>query len=220
MGQTHRGSLVRKTATGTTFYGARRDFTESNRAAIVTPQGVAAGGGFGGATPTFAIIAHLTRDKPSCLEDERLMTSLAQRDPCTPAVRTPKDVDAELLKLLGAKGADPDFWSLKDRDRSDSAHSIFQYPAMMVPLVQRRLLGAVLEARPDIQSIYDPFLGSGTSLVSGMHFGLDVYGNDINPLAVLISRVRTARTIEIFIGAIAEQVAATAKAVEARQAKF
>ena len=121
------------------------------------------------------------------------MTLLAQRYPPMPDVRAPKDIDSALVELLDAKGADPDFWSLKDRDRGDSAHSIFQYPAMMVPLVQRRLLGAVLEARPDIQSIYDPFLGSGTSLVSGMHFGLDAYGNDINPLAVLISRVRTAR---------------------------
>ncbi|MGH6781423.1 MAG: hypothetical protein ACREB5_04900, partial [Sphingomonadaceae bacterium] len=136
----------------------------------------------------------------------------AQHDPSTPDVRTPQDIDAELLNLLEAKGADPDFWSSKDRDRSDSAHSIFQYPAMMVPIVQRRLLGAVLEAQPDIQSVYDPFMGSGTSLVSGMHYGLDVYGNDINPLAVLISRVRTARSVEFTAGVIAEQVAAKAKA--------
>ncbi|WP_296598004.1 hypothetical protein [Phenylobacterium sp.] len=127
-------------------------------------------------------------------------------------VRTPQEVDAQLLKLLDAKSADPDFWSSKDRDRTDSAHSIFQYPAMMVPLVQRRLLGAVLEARPDIQSVYDPFMGSGTSLVSGMHYGLNVYGNDINPLAVLISRVRTARSVEFTVGAIAEQVASKAAA--------
>jgi hypothetical protein len=83
---------------------------------------------------------------------------------------------------------------------------------MMVPLVQRRLLDAVLEARPDIQSVYDPFMGSGTSLVSGMHYGLNVYGNDINPLAVLISRVRTARSVEFNVGAIAEQVASKAVA--------
>lgn len=138
------------------------------------------------------------------------MTLAAQRDPSV--VPTPQEVDAQLLKLLEAKGADPDFWSSKDRDRSDSAHSIFQYPAMMVPLVQRRLLGAVLEARPDIRSVYDPFLGSGTSLVSGMHYGLNVYGNDINPLAVLISRVRTARSVEFTVGAIADNVANKAAA--------
>jgi hypothetical protein len=116
-------------------------------------------------------------------------------------------VDNRLLRLLKDRESDEDFWSLKDRDRRDSAHCIFQYPAMMVPLVQRRLLASILEAQPSIQSIYDPFVGSGTSLVSGMHFGLDVYGNDINPLAVLISRVRTARQAEFTIGAIVTQIA-------------
>ena len=140
------------------------------------------------------------------------MTLVAQRDPDRLSIQTLRKVEAQLLKLLDAKGADPDFWSSKDRDRTDSAHSIFQYPAMMVPLVQRRLLGAVLEARPEIQSVYDPFMGSGTSLVSGMHYGLNVYGNDINPLAVLISRVRTARSVEFAVGAMAEQVVSKAAA--------
>ncbi|MBB6413713.1 hypothetical protein [Mesorhizobium sangaii] len=111
------------------------------------------------------------------------------------------------MKLIKDHETDEDFWSLKDRDRRDSAHCIFQYPAMMVPLVQRRLLASILEAKPSIRSMYDPFVGSGTSLVSGMHFGLDVYGNDVNPLAVLISRVRTARCTEFTIGAIVGQVA-------------
>jgi hypothetical protein len=136
------------------------------------------------------------------------MTVAAPR--VSPSILTPENVDKNLLQLLESKGSDADFWSSKDRDRNDSAHSIFQYPAMMVPVVQRRLLGAILEARPDIQSVYDPFLGSGTSLVSGMHYGLNVYGNDINPLAVLISRVRTSRSVDFTIGAIAEQVAETA----------
>lgn len=119
---------------------------------------------------------------------------------------TPEAIDRRLLQALDEREADPDFWSSKDRDRRDSAHCIFQYPAMMVPLVQRRLLAAVLDAKPGIRSLYDPFVGSGTSLVSGMHFGLDVYGNDVNPLAILISRVRTARASEFTIGAIVGQI--------------
>lgn len=114
--------------------------------------------------------------------------------------------DRRLLKLIDQRANDKDFWSLRARDRRDSAHCIFQYPAMMVPLVQRRLLASILEAKPSIRTLYDPFVGSGTSLVSGMHFGLGVYGNDINPLAVLISRVRTARVTEFTIGAIVKQV--------------
>lgn len=120
--------------------------------------------------------------------------------------------DRRLLQLIEDSDADEDFWSSKSRDRRDSAHCLFQYPAMMVPLVQRRLLKLILEARPSIQSMYDPFVGSGTSLVSGMHFALDVYGNDINPLAVLISRVRTARAVEPLVGAIVAEVAHEAEA--------
>ncbi len=116
------------------------------------------------------------------------------------------DVDNALLRSLARHSDDDDFWSSKSRDRADSAHCIFQYPAMMVPVVQRRLLKILMDAQPAIRSLYDPFVGSGTSLVSGMHFGLSVYGNDVNPLAVLISRVRTARKVEFTIGAIAKHV--------------
>jgi hypothetical protein len=145
-------------------------------------------------------------------QDKRWMALIALRDPKPSPVRTPDETDAHLIKLLEANGADLDFWSSKERDRSDSAHCIFQYPAMMVPVVQRRLLNAVLQAQPDVKSVYDPFLGSGTSLVAGMHFGLNVYGNDINPLAVLISRVRTSRIVEFTIGAIGDLVATKAGA--------
>lgn len=133
--------------------------------------------------------------------------AVTSRDSHVPSL--PEDseaVDRRLLTLIDERASDDDFWSLKDRDRRDSAHCIFQYPAMMVPLVQRRLLASILEAKPAIQSLYDPFVGSGTSLVSGMHFGLGVYGNDVNPLAVLISRVRTARVTEFTIGAIVSQI--------------
>lgn len=122
------------------------------------------------------------------------------------------NVDSALLQSLAKHSDDSDFWSSKSRDRTDSAHCIFQYPAMMVPIVQRRLLRSVIDAQPGIESLYDPFVGSGTSLVSGMHFGLSVFGNDVNPLAILISRVRTARRVEFTIGAISQHVARCARA--------
>lgn len=122
------------------------------------------------------------------------------------------DVDDALLKTLQRHADNPDFWSSKTRDRADSAHCIFQYPAMMVPLVQRRLLAAVIEAQPKSTTLWDPFVGSGTSLVSGMHYGLDVYGNDVNPLAVLISKTRTAKAVEFSVAQMADEVVRQAKA--------
>ena len=121
------------------------------------------------------------------------------------------NVDGQLVEALERRGSDPDFWSSRARDRSDSAHCIFQYPAMMVPLVQRRLLATLLDVQSDAASIYDPFAGSGTSLVSGMHYGLDVHGADINPLAILIARVRTSLSVEFTVGSMAREVAGVAR---------
>jgi hypothetical protein len=62
---------------------------------------------------------------------------------------------------------------------------------MMVPIVQRRLIAVVRAHQPDVTSLYDPFVGAGTALVAGMYHGLNCYGQDINPLALLVTRVKT-----------------------------
>lgn len=67
---------------------------------------------------------------------------------------------------------------------------LIKYPAMMVAPMQEQLLQDILQYDPYITNILDPFVGSGTALVAGAKLGLDVYGIDINPLAILISRVR------------------------------
>ncbi|QJE72355.1 hypothetical protein HHL28_03905 [Aerophototrophica crusticola] len=107
-----------------------------------------------------------------------------------------RKIDFRIRSLLREKQDDEHLWSPPNRDRTDSGHRVFQYPAMMVPIVQRRLLEAVVCSQREGISLYDPFCGSGTSLVSGMHLGMSVHGNDINPLAVLISRLRTAREVD------------------------
>jgi hypothetical protein len=43
---------------------------------------------------------------------------------------------------------------------------------------------------PAVRTVFDPFAGSGTALVATMHLGLNCYGQDINPLAVLLARTR------------------------------
>jgi DNA modification methylase len=82
-------------------------------------------------------------------------------------------------------------WSSPDHDRREYVHSFFQYPAMMVPVVQKRLIEIILSYKPTISTVLDPFMGSGTSLVACMENGLDCYGQDINPLAVLVAKTRT-----------------------------
>lgn len=82
-------------------------------------------------------------------------------------------------------------WDSPDRKRGDLAHGLFQYPGMMVPSVQRIIADAVFGFDSSISSVFDPFVGAGTSLVSTMHRGTDCYGQDINPLAVLLAKTRT-----------------------------
>ena len=101
-------------------------------------------------------------------------------------------VDDELSALIRDRTAeDPTYWSSPDRERRDAVHALFQYPAMMVPIVQRRLIEVVKAVQRGVVSMYDPFVGAGTALVAGMYHGLDCYGLDINPLALLVTRVKT-----------------------------
>ena len=84
-----------------------------------------------------------------------------------------------------------DFWTFGGRDGRTGAHSLFHYPAMMVPQVQGTILDLILAASPDARHVLDPFVGSGTILVESMHRGLRFTGIDINPLAGLLCLTKT-----------------------------
>jgi hypothetical protein len=59
----------------------------------------------------------------------------------------------------------------------------------MIPQVARRLIQTYTKSRE--QLILDPFMGSGGVLVESILNGNNAIGVDLNPLAVLISRVKT-----------------------------
>ncbi len=75
----------------------------------------------------------------------------------------------------------------KKEAASFGRYGIHDYPAMLHYLVVRELLK---EYGLGKQVLYDPFCGSGVSLCEGLRAGLSVYGTDINPLALLITKVR------------------------------
>src|SRR5690606_11058268 len=62
---------------------------------------------------------------------------------------------------------------------------------MMVPAVQKKLIDIVSSVAKGTKNMIDPMMGSATTLVASMENGLNCYGQDVNPLAVLISKVRT-----------------------------
>lgn len=78
-----------------------------------------------------------------------------------------------------------------DAKRSENLHRLFFYPAMMVPVTQNRLIEVLSKVLPKQAWAFDPFMGSGTSLLSCMEFGYNVFGQDINPLSVLIVKAKT-----------------------------
>lgn len=75
-------------------------------------------------------------------------------------------------------------------DRKEHMQALFLYPAMMVTDIQRELIQVVKKCQPGVQSLFDPYMGSGSTLVAGVECGLSCYGQDINPLAVLLTRVK------------------------------
>ena len=102
------------------------------------------------------------------------------------------EADSKLGFALSKLARDsPDFWSFKGKISREMGHALFQYPAMMVPRMQRELIEAAIRNRPETKSVIDPFVGSGTTLTESMLRGLDFFGQDINPLAVLICRSKT-----------------------------
>lgn len=84
-----------------------------------------------------------------------------------------------------------DYWDFRDDDTKEYTHGLHNYPAMMVCPISRNIIEMVRSIQP-VHSLFDPFSGSGTVLVEGMLAGLQtVAGNDINPLALLLTKVKT-----------------------------
>jgi hypothetical protein len=55
----------------------------------------------------------------------------------------------------------------------------------------RDLTDIIISADPEIKTVFDPFAGSGSVLTEAMFRGLGFLGMDVNPLAVLLCKVRS-----------------------------
>jgi hypothetical protein len=100
-------------------------------------------------------------------------------------------LDAALRRRLERLTAcDEDYWSFKGNSAREHGHGLFQYPAMMVPQMARAVLAEACAVHPRARWVTDPFAGSGTILTESIMKGLNFFGRDINPLAVLLCRVK------------------------------
>jgi hypothetical protein len=83
-----------------------------------------------------------------------------------------------------------DRWSFRDANTKEYTHCYHTYPAMMIPQVARSLI-AEYKPEGELNTIFDPYSGSGTTLVEANLVGINAIGTDLNPLARLMSRVKT-----------------------------
>lgn len=98
-------------------------------------------------------------------------------------------VDDQLVKEFDKLPAD--FWDFKNEDTKELTHSIHNYPAVMVYPISRNII-SIVKKYQNIESLLDPFMGSGTVLLEGILANIEkVYENDLNPLAHRISKAKT-----------------------------
>ena len=71
-----------------------------------------------------------------------------------------------------------------------STHGFHKYPAKFIPHIPRWAIEKYLGNHKG-KCVLDPFCGSGTTLVEGLLCGHNVIGIDIDPLSVLITKVKT-----------------------------
>ena len=79
-------------------------------------------------------------------------------------------------------------WDFSDELTNSLTHAFHPYPAKFIPQIPRVFI--TLMTNPG-DTVYDPFLGCGTTAVEANANGRNAIGNDVNELAVLISKVKT-----------------------------
>lgn len=87
-------------------------------------------------------------------------------------------IDVSFRELVGPLPAD------------EYTHGIFPYPARLLRHIPRFLL-ATEQLTDGVDYVLDPFAGSGTVLLEAQLRGLPSVGVDQNPVATLVSRVKT-----------------------------
>lgn len=93
-------------------------------------------------------------------------------------------------------------------------HGFHSYPARMHPDTAQVLIGSMSRRG---ESVLDPFCGSGTVLVAAQRLERVALGSDLNPIAVELSSLKTARLGAKFAESIERAAAEVAEHAKARQ---
>ena len=90
--------------------------------------------------------------------------------------------------LPGTRDLSDDFRKYIGKQVSYATHGIHRYPAKFIPQVPRFCIESY--SKPG-ETVLDPFMGSGTTLLESFLYGRNSCGIDIHPLARLIAKVKT-----------------------------
>ncbi len=80
-------------------------------------------------------------------------------------------------------------WTFLDKSTRQYTHALHLYPARMHPEIAKRIITKYAKNKTDV--VFDPFMGSGGVLLETILHGNHAIGIDVNPFAVLLSKVKT-----------------------------
>ena len=78
-------------------------------------------------------------------------------------------------------------WEYADADTQQLTHNIHRYSGKFIPQIAARAISLLTQPG---ELVVDPYCGSGTTLLESALLARRAVGVDLNPLAVLIARVK------------------------------
>ena len=82
------------------------------------------------------------------------------------------------------------FWNVGN-EREHKNHRIHAYPAKFPAFITQKALEYARQEEIDVKQIVDIFCGCGTVAFEAKRNGIDFWGCDINPVAVLIAKAKS-----------------------------
>lgn len=99
---------------------------------------------------------------------------------------SPELAKANVVYLAHALDVAPAGRDDNEPERSH-VHGFHTYPARLHPTTAAHLVRALV--KPD-ETVWDPFCGSGTTLVCALEAGRQALGSDLNPLAIMLTNAK------------------------------
>lgn len=104
------------------------------------------------------------------------------------------------METIFEKGYINESWNFEEAKTKTLTHCLHSYPAMMIPQVAERLIE---KYGKNANLLFDPYCGTGTSLVEANVRNINAVGTDLNPLARLIAKAKTTpiniQTLDLYL---------------------